>query len=52
MVLQLTTEGDDAELEEGEGMRRVPLLAELLGVDIEFEVQEESYAERAASVSG
>jgi exopolyphosphatase/guanosine-5'-triphosphate,3'-diphosphate pyrophosphatase len=51
-VLQLTTEGDDAELEEGECARRVPLLAELLGVDIEFEVQEEPYADRAASVSG
>jgi len=50
-ILQLATEGDDAELEEGEGERRVPLLADLLGVDVQFEVQEEPYANRAASVS-
>jgi exopolyphosphatase/guanosine-5'-triphosphate,3'-diphosphate pyrophosphatase len=52
-ILQLQTEGDDAELEEGEGVRRVPLLAELLGVDVEFEVQEDAYAgQRATSAAG
>ena len=47
----LQTEGDDAELEEGEGERRVPLLAELLGVDTAFEIQEDAYAHRAASAA-
>lgn len=49
-VLQLQTEGDDAELEEGEAMRRLPLLAELLDVDVEIEILEETYPRRAASV--
>lgn len=49
IVFQLITEGDDAELEEGEGGRRAPLLAELLGADVEFEIQEEPPAARSAS---
>lgn len=47
-VLLLLTEGDDAELEEGEGRRRASLLEELLGVNIEFEIQEEPAVERSA----
>jgi exopolyphosphatase/guanosine-5'-triphosphate,3'-diphosphate pyrophosphatase len=39
-VLQLQTDGDDAVLEVGEGRRRIGLLADLLGDEFEFEIQE------------
>lgn len=39
-IVQLQTEGDDAELEFWEGRRRVSLLAELLGVDVELEIHD------------
>lgn len=51
-VLQLQTEGDDAELEEEEGRRRAPLLEQLLGVSVELEIQEDPGVERKASASG
>ena len=54
LTLQLHTEGDDAELEIWEARRRVGLLEEVLGVDIDFQVipqTETRYADRAASVS-
>src|SRR5262249_53184814 len=38
LVLQLATEGDDAELEIWEARRRADLLEKLLGVDVEFRV--------------
>lgn len=48
-VLQLQTDGDDAELEFWEGRRRVGLLAEMLGVEVELEIQEGGrHAERAS----
>jgi exopolyphosphatase/guanosine-5'-triphosphate,3'-diphosphate pyrophosphatase len=52
-VLQLQTEGDDAELEFWEGRRRMSLLEELLGVEIDIELCEEAPAPAsAASGSG
>jgi exopolyphosphatase/guanosine-5'-triphosphate,3'-diphosphate pyrophosphatase len=54
LVLQLHTEGDDAELEIWEARRRAALLEEVLGVEVDFQVVAEPevrYAHRAASVS-
>jgi exopolyphosphatase / guanosine-5'-triphosphate,3'-diphosphate pyrophosphatase len=50
LVLHLHTAGDDAELEIWEARRRSGLLGETLGLDVDFQVQDESrYADRAAS---
>ncbi|MFI5395894.1 MAG: HD domain-containing protein [Candidatus Binatia bacterium] len=54
LILQLSTEGDDAELEIWEARRRAGLLGEVLGLDIDFQVvtqRENTYADRTASVS-
>jgi exopolyphosphatase/guanosine-5'-triphosphate,3'-diphosphate pyrophosphatase len=52
LVVQLHTEGDDAELEIWEARRRVGLLEEILGLDVDLQVQDESrYADRPASAA-
>ncbi len=54
LTLQLTSEGDDAELEIWEASRRASLLEEVLGCAIDFEVvshRPRAVAERAASAS-
>jgi exopolyphosphatase/guanosine-5'-triphosphate,3'-diphosphate pyrophosphatase len=52
IVLQLQTEGDDAELEFWEGRRRVNLLEELLGVDIVIELCKETASPTRAVSAG
>ncbi len=54
LTLQLLTAGDDAALEIWEGQRRAGLLAEVLGVETEFQVvaaRDSHTTERAASAS-
>ena len=54
LVCQVETGGDDAELEIWEARRRAGLLAEVLGVDVDFQVvgqDKGAYADRAASLS-
>jgi exopolyphosphatase/guanosine-5'-triphosphate,3'-diphosphate pyrophosphatase len=55
LLLQLDTQGDDAELEIWESRRRANLLRDVLGTEVDFQVmrpQERQDAQRTASISG